>query len=262
MRKFFNVVFILAAFSVSSNAQTNLTKYGTTGNYGNYSSYFGYYAGKNATNSAERNVFMGYYAGERITSGDNNCTFGAYAGRYLTTGSNNVYMGRMAGYNNATGSGNLFLGYYAGYNETGSNKLYIDNSSTSSPLIYGDFSTDFVAINGNLGIGTTNTKGYKLGVNGSIAATEVVVAQYANWPDYVFSEDYNLPELSEVEEYIKENNHLPNVPSASDIEETGVPLGEMNRILLQKVEELTLYMIELKNENKDIKDQLTKLKGN
>jgi hypothetical protein len=68
----------------------------------------------------------------------------------------NTAIGYGAGYNNTTGIGNVFLGYYTGYNETGSNKLYIDNSATSSPLIYGEFDNDILAVNSTVGIGTVN----------------------------------------------------------------------------------------------------------
>ncbi|GGD07570.1 hypothetical protein GCM10011368_06870 [Hyunsoonleella pacifica] len=65
-----------------------------------------------------------------------------------------------------------------------------------------------------------------------------------NWPDYVFTNDYKLPTLLEVEAYIKENGHLPNIDSAKEVEKNGVLLGEMNAKLLEKIEELTLYIIE------------------
>ena len=122
---------------------------------------------------------------------------------------------------------------------------------------------------GNVGIGISDTKGFKLGVNGKIAATEVKVATYANWPDYVFEESYTLPTLKEVEDYIKTKGHLENIPSAKEVEKNGVLLGEMNKNLLQKIEELTLYTIQqekeiekLKEKNKEIKflsERLTKL---
>lgn len=66
----------------------------------------------------------------------------------------------------------------------------------------------------------------------------------ASWPDYVFDSSYQLQPLSEVEQYIKENGHLPNVPAAEIVKEDGISLGEMNRVLLEKVEELTLHLIE------------------
>jgi hypothetical protein len=85
------------------------------------------------------NTFSGYYAGYSNTTGYYNTFSGYCAGYSNTTGNYNTFFGYRAGYSNSTGSGNLFLGYEAGYNETGSNKLYIDNSNTTSPLIYGEF---------------------------------------------------------------------------------------------------------------------------
>ncbi len=104
---------------------------------------------------------------------------------------------------------------------------------------------------GSVGIGVSegdaNTKleGVALGVNGTIKATELIVELYENWPDFVFADDYNLMSLYEVENYIKQNRHLPNVPSEAQVLENGVNVGEMTSILLQKVEELTLHIIEL-----------------
>ena len=69
------------------------------------------------------------------------------------------------------------------------------------------------------------------------------------WPDYVFEKEYPLPDLLDVESFITENKHLPEIPSATEIEKDGQDLGEMNRLLLQKVEELTLYLIEMKKKN-------------
>ena len=83
----------------------------------------------------------------------------------------------------------------------------------------------------------------------------------ADWPDYVFAEDYNLIELEKVEHYIQENNHLPGVPSAQEVEEEGVSLGKMNKVLLEKVEELTLYMIEMNKKNEALEERLKELEG-
>lgn len=99
--------------------------------------------------------------------------------------------------------------------------------------------------NGNIGIGTTNPT-QKLSVNGTVLAKEVVVSLAStNWPDYVFEDGYNLKPLSEVDNYIKVHNYLPNVPSAKEVEEKGISLGEMQKIHMEKIEELTLYVIEL-----------------
>ncbi|MBO9728144.1 MAG: hypothetical protein J7623_05850 [Chitinophaga sp.] len=99
--------------------------------------------------------------------------------------------------------------------------------------------------NGSLGIGTTDTKGYKLAVNGSGIFTRIKVKDFANWPDYVFHAGYELPSLAELEQYVQTHQHLPGIPAAEEVKKDGVDLGEMNSKLLQKVEELTLYIIEL-----------------
>lgn len=101
---------------------------------------------------------------------------------------------------------------------------------------------------GNMGIGTTDTKGYKLAVNGKIRAQEIKV-EAANWPDYVFAKDFKLPSLKETEQHIKENGHLPGIPSAAEVETGGIDLGEMNAKLLKKIEELTLHLIEQQKKN-------------
>ena len=104
--------------------------------------------------------------------------------------------------------------------------------------------------NGNLGLGISNPS-EKLEVNGNalfkgnIESMKVKVTQTpGNWPDYVFSSDYNLRPLNELEQFIKQNQHLPEVPSALEIEANGQDLGDIQAVLLKKVEELTLYTIE------------------
>jgi hypothetical protein len=120
---------------------------------------------------------------------------------------------------------------------------------------------------GNVGIGTTDTKGYKFAVAGKVVAEEVVVALQADWADFVFNKDYKLKDLEEVETFIEENNHLPDIPSENEVKENGVQVGEMNAKLLQKIEELTLYVIDinkrvksLEEENKTLKEENSILK--
>ncbi|MDQ0638317.1 hypothetical protein QF042_001882 [Pedobacter sp. W3I1] len=107
---------------------------------------------------------------------------------------------------------------------------------------------------GNVGIGILNPN-EKLAVNGIIRAREVKV-EATNWPDYVFEEGYKVGKLEALESYIKVNKHLPEIPSAKEIEANGVELGEMNKLLLKKIEELTLHLIEV---NKKVDAQQTEI---
>ncbi len=100
--------------------------------------------------------------------------------------------------------------------------------------------------------------GYSVAVNGKIICEELTVQLSTNWPDFVFGIDYRLRSLEEVDQYIKEHNHLPDVPSAEEVEENGVNSGEMDAILLRKIEELTLYLIELKKENERLRSDIEK----
>lgn len=105
---------------------------------------------------------------------------------------------------------------------------------------------------GNIGIGTT-TPDAKLTVKGDIHAEKVTVDLNIPAPDYVFEADYDLRSLEETDQYIKANKHLPEVPSAKELEASGIDLVEMNMLLLKKIEELTLYVIEQQKEIELIK---------
>ena len=146
----------------------------------------------------------------------------------------------------------------------GTNQMYLlgkANSTIYGPHLSVDRNT------GELGVGTTDVPtGYKMAVAGKLIAEEITVALQANWPDYVFANDYDLMPLEEVENSIETNGHLPGMPSALEVEENGVQVGEMQRMMMEKIEELTLYMIELKKDNKELgteneslKDRLTRL---
>jgi hypothetical protein len=106
--------------------------------------------------------------------------------------------------------------------------------------------------------GTTNTQiaSYSLAVNGTAIFNKAKVKLYGNWPDYVFEDKYNLMPLTEVEKFLKINKHLPEVPSAAEVEKDGIDLGDNQSILLKKVEELTLYMID---QNKKIAIQQSEI---
>jgi hypothetical protein len=133
--------------------------------------------------------------------------------------------------------GNVYIGDATNFNS--SHRLGVDGNAV---------------VTGALRVGTTVTPaGYKLAVDGKAICTELLVRLVPNWPDYVFNNNYKLPELVEVENFIKKNNHLPGIPSAKTIEANGMNVGEMQKLQMQKIEELTLYIIELKKEIEKLK---------
>ena len=98
--------------------------------------------------------------------------------------------------------------------------------------------------NGEVAIGTNSVpSGYKLAVDGNIRTREIRLDQ-DTWPDYVFEEGYDLPSLEEIQDFINKHGHLPNIPSAKEVESNGMAVGEMNKLLLEKIEQLMLFTIE------------------
>jgi len=112
---------------------------------------------------------------------------------------------------------------------------------------------------GKVGIGTVSPDA-KLTVKGNIHAEEVKVDLSVPGPDYVFKEGYDLKSLAEVKKYIEEKGHLPNIPSAQEMEENGIQLGEMNMKLLEKIEELTLYTLQQEHRLKEMEELQAELK--
>ncbi|MCH2209086.1 MAG: phage tail protein [Lentisphaerales bacterium] len=128
-------------------------------------------------------------------------------------------------------------------------KLYFgENNDTTSPLIYGEFVNDLVQVNG------------QLRVTGGILANEVTVKLQSDWPDFVFAPDYQLPDLKEVKSHIDKHHHLPGLPPATEIAENGLQLSEIISKQMQKIEELTLYVIELEKKSVDKDKQIQNLK--
>ena len=129
--------------------------------------------------------------------------------------------------------------------------VYINQVATNQPILRLSSGTATanggvvmtVENDGRVGIGTTAPQA-KLAVNGNILAKEIKVKTDITVPDYVFEDNYVLPSLSSIERYVKVHKHLPGIPSANDIEKDGLDLAEMNLLLLKKVEELTLHLIE------------------
>ncbi len=108
--------------------------------------------------------------------------------------------------------------------------------------------------------GEQGATGYVASINGKLIATEVRVQPTANWPDYVFGKDHILMSLEELETKINADKHLPGIPAATDVKENGLMLGEMQTKQMEKIEELTLYVIELGKQNKELKNEIDLLK--
>ena len=119
-----------------------------------------------------------------------------------------------------------------------------------------------ISLNGKVGINIGNYQDdYSLAVNGGIITTEVYIAEADSWPDHVFAKDYQLMGLRELENYILKNRHLPDVPSEEEVLENGYDMGEMQQTLLKKIEELTLYTIQLQQQIERQQKEIDELKA-
>lgn len=158
----------------------------------------------------------------------------------------NKIMGKSVSFPGALSSGQVLK-----YNGTGWVPSSDNGSAGGSPVWQSSVPNIYFS-NGNVGIGTTAQPGIKLAVKGKIHARELIVNLNIPGPDYVFEKDYALAGLPEVESFIRQNKHLPGVPSAKHIEKNKLSLSEMNMVILKKVEELSLYII-------DHEDRISKL---
>ncbi|TKG91602.1 hypothetical protein EYV94_21495 [Puteibacter caeruleilacunae] len=139
------------------------------------------------------------------------------------------------------------------YKTTLSPKLNQNGLALNYPAYFLGAGTNYME--GKLGIGTKNTGENRLAVNGSIRAKEIVV-DGTDWADFVFAKDYQLMPLEEVAKYIEEQGHLPLIPDTKTVKEKGISVGEINTKLLQKIEELTLYIIDQDKKMKDFERKL------
>lgn len=262
---------------------------------GSYNMAYGTYSLTN-NQGGDANAGLGFEALKANVGGSRNVAMGNQALFSNQGGDENTALGGRAGYSNISGSRNVFIGYRAGEPETGSNMLYIANNETANPLIKGNFhptapwikfnvkpapgsptptTTGYLAIGdfdtapagagaGGLGLPTNFVGGaYRLYVQDGIMTEKLKVAlrNSADWADYVFAPDYKLAPLEEVETFIKANNHLPNVPSADEMANNGIDVSKTSAKLMEKIEELTLYMIDLNKQVQSLKAENEALKA-
>ena len=138
----------------------------------------------------------------------------------------------------------------AGNESNQSNSVSVTTSNTGNPPPSGDTvwskTGTTASYAGEVAVGTTSVpNGYKMAVDGKLITEEVRVELSGSWPDYVFKEGYDLPSLEEIKKHIQEKGHLPNIPSAKEAQAKGIEVGEMNRLLLEKIEEQMLYILKL-----------------
>jgi len=151
---------------------------------------------------------------------------------------------------NAYYSGNAWTSMSAGYGaiigcDPGSGRIeFIQHAYTEANQNVSQTYPLVIAASGNVLVGAPEDYGYKLAVNGNVICTELRVKLQGNWPDYVFADGYQLKSLEEVEAHIQSENHLPGIPAAAEIEKEGIAVGDMQKKMMEKIEELTLYLID------------------
>ena len=217
------------------------------------------------TTIGNRNIIYGSYS---LAFGNFNTSDGTYS---TALGSKNKVYGTnttAVGFNNLV-SGTTFAGSVALGNGNSTNANYAIavglgiNNAVSNSLMIGvnDNSKMTFLSNGNVLIAKTTqapNSTYKLDVNGTIRANKVVVN--TTGADFVFDSTYNLLPLQEVETFIQQNKHLPNIPSATEMQKNGLDMGDQQTKLLQKVEELTLYLIEQSKKIEQLQSEINALK--
>ena len=187
------------------------------------------------TNNGNLSLYSGSFAGARSAFID----WANTRGLFINSGSDNAFFG-LKNRNGSGGGGNDYNTVIYFGDDTSDDLEFFTQDNGEVMRLTGD---------GKLGIGTNNPGSYKLAVEGKIGARGVDV-KVGSWADFVFEEDYTLKPLTEVAAFIEKNKHLPDVPSEAEVLETGIDIAKMDALLLQKIEELTLYVIELEKKNK------------
>jgi hypothetical protein len=133
----------------------------------------------------------------------------------------------------------FYPGYSLWYRDDGDRFEFKSSETDSTPSLVVDLDSNWVAI-----ANPTPKPGYELSVNGQIVCEDLLIQDSSLWPDYVFAPEYLLKPLAEVESHIQEHRRLPGIPSAEDVDIQGILVGDMQRRMMEKIEELTLYLIE------------------
>jgi len=223
---------------------------------GAYNIAIGYNALYSNGNGAQ-NVALGFSALSDNSGGSLNIGIGYQAGRYIANGSTgntqtnkSIFLGAGTKAQADGQTNQIVIGYNAIGN--GSNTVTIGNDEIEKTIL-----------KGKVGIGTTNpSQEFLLDVKGAFRATDIVAEDISKFADFVFDRDYRLPALTEVDQFIKENGRLPDIPSEAEVKEKGLNLVEMQVKLLQKIEELMLYTIQQQEMIDKLNAKIEKLENN
>ena len=144
--------------------------------------------------------------------------------------------------------------------DVGSSNIVMDNNEIIARNNGGTSTLILQNDGGSVRIGNVSVpSGYKFAVNGRMICEELKVKLASTgWPDYVFDDKYKLPSLDELKNFIAENKHLPNIPSAAEVEKNGLEIGDMQKRMMEKIEELTLYILQQQKEIEELKARIDK----
>lgn len=251
-------------YSTVANATTASNKYGiyssATGLGNNYGLYL---------NSSGGSVNYSLYANDGNAFVSDSLWLGKTIGAAkfdMTGGKGDVDLSE-GDFRIGTSTNRLKLGVYTTGTFAGLARIYA--AGTNPMLVFGNNGMDILGINpvnnGTVVIGngtgvTQYANGYKLNVHGKIVCTELMVKSVTSWPDFVFDKSYELMPLSELRSFIQTNKHLPGIPAASEVESSGLQVGEMQKKMMQKIEELTLYILQQQEQLQKQQKQIERLK--
>jgi hypothetical protein len=202
---------------------------------------YAYYAERVSGGNGARYGFRNYM------TGGTGIRYGFSSSIYADVANTSSVYGLFSYVSSSATSGTSYAGYFT------------NGTAGNSWSVYGSGNSYFT----NVRIASTlAATGYELSVNGQIACEELLIDDSGSWPDYVFADDYELMPLDEFKASIEVNNHLPGMPSAKEVEENGILSGEMHKMTMEKVEELSLYIIELHERVKALERENAELKAN